>query len=95
MDAAIIEAASEILISLMRKSPEKSVAEQIFFKEISNMEEKILLTVEETSQYLNIGKTKTRELMKQYDKQWVVHIGNRSYAHRDLLNKWLLAQVRL
>ena len=56
---------------------------------------KILLSLEETAHYLNIGKTKTRELMKIYDKQWVVHIGNRSYAHKDLLNKWLLAQVKL
>lgn len=57
--------------------------------------EKILLNIEETAHYLNIGKTKARELMKLYDKQWVVRIGNRSYAHKDLLNKWLLAQVKL
>lgn len=58
-------------------------------------DEKILFNIEETSHYLNIGKTKTRELMKQCDKQWVVHIGNRSYAHKNLLDKWLLAQVKL
>jgi len=62
-------------------------------KDMNN--EQILLNIEETAHYLNIGKTKTRELMKQYDKQWVVRIGNRSYAHKDLLNKWLLAQVKI
>ncbi len=62
-------------------------------KDMNN--EQILLNIEETAHYLNIGKTKTRELMKLYDKQWVVRIGNRSYAHKDLLNKWLLAQVKI
>lgn len=58
-------------------------------------DKKILLNVEETAAYLNIGKTKTRELMKENQKVFVVKIGNRSYAHRELLDKWLLAQVRI
>ena len=41
---------------------------------------KILLNVEETAAYLNIGKTKTRELMKENDKIFVVRIGNRNFA---------------
>ena len=61
--------------------------------------EKILLNVEETAKeetanYLNLGKTKTRELMKENEKIFVVKIGNRNYAHKILLDKWLLAQVR-
>ena len=48
-------------------------------------QEKVLLNVEETAAYLNLGMTKTRELMR---------IGNRNYAHKILLDKWLLAQVR-
>lgn len=56
--------------------------------------ESVLLNVEQTASYLNIGKTKTRELFKKYDKVFVVHIGNRSYAHKVLLDKWLLAQVK-
>ena len=56
--------------------------------------EKILLNVEETANYLNLGKTKTRELMKENEKIFVVKIGNRNYAHKTLLDKWLLAQVR-
>ena len=58
-------------------------------------DEKVLLNVEETAAYLNIGKTKTRELMKENQKVFVVKIGNRSYAHKDLLDKWLLAQVKI
>lgn len=56
--------------------------------------EKILLNVEETAEYLNLGKTKTRQLMKENEKIFVVRIGNRNYAHKMLLDKWLLAQIR-
>ena len=55
---------------------------------------KILLNVEETAAYLNIGKTKTREIMKDNEKIFVVRIGNRNYAHKTLLDKWLLAQIK-
>ncbi len=57
------------------------------------MEEKILLSVEETADHLNLGKTKTRQLMKACDKVFVVHIGNRSYAHKGFLDRWLKGQV--
>ena len=56
--------------------------------------EKILLNVEETAEYLNLGKTKIRQLMKENEKIFVVRIGNRNYAHKMLLDKWLLAQIR-
>lgn len=56
--------------------------------------EKILLNVEETAEYLNLGKTKTRQLMKENEKIFVVRIGNRNYAHKMLLDKWILAQIR-
>lgn len=58
-------------------------------------QEKILFNIEETAQYLNLGKTKTREIMKENEKVFVVKIGNRKYAHKLLLDKWLLAQVKL
>ena len=35
-----------------------------------------------------------KELMKENEKIFVVKIGNRNYAHKLLLDKWLLAQVR-
>ena len=50
--------------------------------------------IEETAAYLNLGITKTRELMKENEKIFVVKIGNRNYAHKLLLDKWLLAQVK-
>ena len=56
--------------------------------------EKILLNVEETATYLNLGKTKTRQLMKENEKIFVVKIGNRNYAHKILLDKWLSAQIK-
>ncbi len=59
------------------------------------MVNKALMNVEETAKYLNIGKTKARELMKVNKNVFVVKIGNRSYAHKDLLDKWLLAQVKI
>ena len=56
--------------------------------------EKVLLNVEETAAYLNLGKTKTREIMKENEKLFVVRIGNRSYAHKMLLDKWLLSKIK-
>ena len=58
------------------------------------MQEKVLLNVEETAAYLNLGMTKTRELMKENEKIFVVRIGNRNYAQKLLLDKWLLAQIK-
>ena len=57
--------------------------------------EKVFLNVEDTAAYLNIGKTKTRELMKENAQVFVIKIGNRSYAHKMLLDKWLIAQVKI
>ena len=45
-------------------------------------QEKVLLNVEETAAYLNLGMTKTRELMRENEKIFVVRIGNRNYAHK-------------
>ena len=56
--------------------------------------EKILLNVEETAEYLNLGMTKTRELMKENEQVFTIRIGNRNYTHKLLLDKWLLTQVR-
>ena len=55
--------------------------------------EKVLLNVAETAEYLNLGKTKTREIMRDHGKAFVVRIGNRSYAHKELLDKWIMGRV--
>lgn len=56
-------------------------------------EDAVLLTVADTAKYLNLGQTKTRELMNQYRTKFVVQVGRTKYVHKDLLDKWLLAQV--
>ncbi len=61
---------------------------------MNDTNEKILLNVDETAAYLGLGRTKTRELFKDNVKTFVVRVGNRNYAHRKLLDKWLLGQVR-
>lgn len=53
-----------------------------------------LMSVEQTAQYLGIGVTKTRELFKKYESVFVIPLGKRKYAHRELLDKWLKGQVR-
>lgn len=58
-------------------------------------EDKVLLTLSETAVYLGLGKTKTRELFKQYDQSFVAEVGNRKYAHKDKLDAWLLGQVKM
>ena len=58
------------------------------------MQEKVLLNVEETAANQNLWMTKTRELMKENEKIFVVRIGNRNYAYKLLLDKWLLAQIK-
>ena len=48
-------------------------------------DEKILLNVEETAAYLGIGKTKCREFLREYEHDFVIRIGNRIYANKNLL----------
>ena len=52
--------------------------------------EKALLTLEEFCQYLSIGKTKGRELLTKTNNTFTVRIGNRLYANKLLLDKWLM-----
>ena len=52
--------------------------------------EKALLNLKEFCQYLGIGQTKARELMTKTDNPYTVRIGNRLYANRTLLDKWLV-----
>lgn len=57
--------------------------------------EKVLLNVEESCSYLNIGKTKCREFIKEHEHDFVVKIGNRKYINKPLLDKWLEMQSRM
>lgn len=50
--------------------------------------EKALLNVKEFAEYLGIGQTKARELLWGYNG-FGVRIGNRWYANKKKLDKWL------
>lgn len=54
---------------------------------------KALLNVKEMCSYLGIGQTKARELLGDPDNGFTVRIGNRLYAHKAKLDKWLLNQI--
>lgn len=54
---------------------------------------KVLLNVKEMCSYLGIGQTKARELLSDPDNGFTVRIGNRLYAHKAKLDKWLLNQI--
>lgn len=49
--------------------------------------EKILLSVEETKEYLGLGDTMTRKLMRT--ESFGCRIGNRLYSNKMLLDEWL------
>lgn len=51
--------------------------------------EKILLSVNEFSEYLGIGKTKAREILRKNTNKFTVRIGNRLYANKLILDKFL------
>lgn len=51
--------------------------------------EKALLNVKEFCQYLGIGETKARELMTKTNNNYTVRIGNRLYANKSLLDRWI------
>ena len=51
--------------------------------------EKILLNLNEFSEYLGIGKTKAREILRNNSNKFTVRIGNRLYANKLLLDKYI------
>lgn len=60
----------------------------------SDFIEKALLNLKEVSEYLGLGETKTRELLKKRNCPFSMKIGYRWYANRKLLDKWLQEQPR-
>ncbi len=54
---------------------------------------KALLNVKELCVYLGIDQTKARELLSNPTNGFTVRIGNRVYAHKGKLDKWLLNQL--
>lgn len=56
--------------------------------------EKALLNLKEFCEYLGIGETKARELLKSRECNFAVKIGNRWYANKKLLDIWLDKKAR-
>ena len=52
-----------------------------------------LLNIKEFCDYLGIGETKARELLHDPSNGFTVRIGNRLYAHKGSVDKWLLKQI--
>ncbi|SEW20624.1 excisionase [[Clostridium] fimetarium] len=52
-------------------------------------ETKALLNIKEMCEYLGIGQTKCRELLNSPKNGFTVRIGNRLYANKKKLDKWL------
>lgn len=55
--------------------------------------EKVLLNVKEVSEYLGLGETKTRELLRDPRNGFTIRIANRLYAHKGKLDIWLKNQI--
>lgn len=51
--------------------------------------DKRLLNIKEFCVYLGIGETKAREILTKTDNSFTVRIGNRLYANKFLLDKWI------
>lgn len=51
--------------------------------------EKALLNIDEFCEYVGIGKTKAREVLKRSDSPFTIRIGNRLYANKKLLDEYL------
>ncbi len=52
-------------------------------------DDKRLLNLEEFCQYLGIGKTKAREILNRNSNTFSLRIGNRLYANKKLLDKYI------
>ena len=61
--------------------------------EEEDVDTKALLNVKEMCNYLGIGQTKARELLNNPHNGFTVRIGNRLYAHKAKLDKWLTNQI--
>lgn len=56
---------------------------------MNNFDNKALLKVEEMAEYLNIGITQARSILHKPCNPFTIRLGNRYYANKKLLDKWL------
>ena len=60
-----------------------------FRREVEDSMEKALMNIKEFCEYLSIGETKARELLKSQKCNFSLKIGNRWYINKRLLDIWL------
>lgn len=56
--------------------------------------ERRLLDIENFADYLSIGKTQARKILKSPDCHFSLQIGNRWYADKNLVDEWLDEQLK-
>lgn len=79
-----------LVLKIVEKIMERG---QIRLTQKNVLEDKALLSVKEMCAYLSIGQTKCRELLSNPANGFTVRIGNRLYAHKKHLDKWLENQI--
>ena len=79
-----------LVLKIVEKIMERG---QIRLTQKNVLEDKALLSVKEMCTYLSIGQTKCRELPSNPANGFTVRIGNRLYAHKKHLDKWLENQI--
>ena len=79
-----------LVLKIVEKIMERG---QIRLTQKNVLEDKALLSVKEMCTYLSIGQTKCRELLSDPANGFTVRIGNRLYAHKKHLDKWLENQI--
>ena len=57
------------------------------------MQDKVLLTLKEVCDYLGVGETTARKLFATC--KWSLKIGNKWYAHKKKLDRWLESRCEL
>ena len=58
------------------------------------MEDKKILSVKDIMEYTGFGEKRVRELLKSKESTFTINNGNRLYAHKDLLDKYLIEKAK-
>ena len=61
---------------------------------VGEVMEKVLLTLQEFREYLGIGETKARELVRDPRNNFSLMIGNKWYVNKKELDEWLQIKCR-
>lgn len=62
--------------------------------DMQNEEQSAVMNLDEVCSYLRIGKTNARTFLKKHEHDFVIHIGNRSYVVKKLLDEWLIKEAK-